>query len=144
MYAVKLISSVVGSNARPAHSRAVILLRTEALAQENTLYLRENPLAPMLYSSGVEYFDPDANTEVPWMDIGTILHFGSPDDGIPPLLADCKSLAAWRKAELFVRYGITCQVDITEARLQSGTVYHVFLRHNNGRPEDPSVLLGMV
>ncbi len=61
--------------------------------------------------------------------------------------ADCKSIAAWRRAYLKVKYGIDTVFDISRRVLPSGDVeYHIKIqgvgRHRH-IAEDPSVFLGM-
>jgi len=124
-------------------ARAILRLRVETLAAENEFFLLEYPTLPLLYESGVVYFDPDPNSEVPWMNALAVLNNRS---------ADCKSLAAFRKAELWIRYRIKSVVEIVEYVTPTGSIFHVLLRRatNPGEEvgphsptEDPSTKLGM-
>lgn len=125
-------------------ARAVLRIRVEGLAAENEIYLLEDPTIPLLYESGVVYYDPDPKLEVPWMNVIAALNNRS---------ADCKTLTAWRKAELWIRYRIKSVVEIVEYVTATGRVFHVLLRRAT-RPgeevgphsptEDPSDKLGMI
>lgn len=75
-------------------------LPLEALVSENARWLRGNPGAPWLYSSGVRYQMEGAHPHIP----------GRPDERFEPIPrvielgeGDCEDLAAWRAAELRVR-----------------------------------------
>lgn len=124
-------------------ARAVIRIRVEALAAENEIYLLEDPTIPLLYESGVVYFDPDPHAEVPWMNVHAAVNNRS---------ADCKTLAAWRKAELWIRYRIAAVVEIVEYVVGADRTFHVLLRRAttpgekvgpHSPVEDPSAKLGM-
>jgi len=53
-------------------------------------------------------------------------------------VADCKSLACWRAAELRRAGEMAVPVHV-----QDGDIFHVAVRRGNGSLEDPSALLGM-
>lgn len=96
-----------------------------ALAMRNVAWLIGHPTTPELYTSGVTFLrDPQ------WI-------------GIPVILArrgaDCKSLTAWRLAELW-RKGVNAHPRVR--RIRDG-LWHVTLRLPNGSEEDPSRQLGM-
>jgi hypothetical protein len=107
----------------------------EALTVINERYLRQVPRTPNLYESGVRY------TLLPeyWMSIPWALWYASLGYGV-----DCKVLAAWRAAELRVRYGERgARCVWSKYEMPGKVVYHVRVRRADGRIEDPSVLLGM-
>ena len=125
-------------------ARAVIRIRVEALAAENEIYLLADPTIPLLYESGVVYWDPDPHLEVPWMNAPAAMNNRS---------ADCKTLAAWRKAELWIRYRIKSIVVIVEYLVGADRIFHVLLLRAkkpnedvdplDAIEEDPSAKLGM-
>jgi hypothetical protein len=115
-------------------SREVVLrLLIEALAAANAGHLRLHPEAPWLYESGVSYVE-DAEGHEGWTDIPETLARG---------VGDCKTLVAWRLAELRVREGETAQPLVSFARVGSRVKFHVEVRRADGRTEDPSRALGM-
>lgn len=117
----------------------VIEALLEALTASNCYYLVGNPQTPLLYESGVRYEEePPGRDE--WQDI---------PDTIVRRAGDCEDLAAWRMAELRVRF----RDDVTRFRItvddlpdQSGklvTTYHITLLRPGKNIEDPSRRLGM-
>lgn len=104
-----------------------------ALAEANVKYLLDEPDTPLLYESGVRYKIDKLGNEV-FKDIPLILQHGS---------ADCKSLAAWRAAELLVFFDIPAIPFTTFQVSDSGDVmFHAQVRTRHGI-EDPSIELGM-
>jgi len=116
----------------------------EALAQQDEDYLRAHPDTPRLRASGVRYYHSGRGSRSgvvdEWMDIPEALHEG---------VTDCKSLSAWRVAELRVtgedlgarcgkRFAVVDDPDVGELML-----YHVIVQRSDGRTEDPSAELGM-
>lgn len=101
-----------------------------ALCAYDYLWLQSNPRTPDLYESGVRYSRQPGGVER-FLPIPRILDAGE---------ADCDQLAPWRAAELRLRYGIRAQ---PEVRKMAANLFHVFVRHPNGRVEDPSARLGM-
>lgn len=110
----------------------------EMLVQQNLDYLREHPETPRLRDSGVRYFHEGIVDE--WMDIPEALHEG---------VTDCKSLAAWRVAELRLsgedpdarctkKLAVVDDPDAGQLML-----YHVIVQRSDGCIEDPSTELGM-
>lgn len=107
----------------------------ETLTRENVRYLLRNPNAPLLYRSGAFYREQPEY----WLAIPHALVAIWTGDGL-----DCKSLAAWRTAELRVHgqeWRARCVVSGHDS--PEGTVYHVRVARGDGRIEDPSALLGM-
>lgn len=116
----------------------------EMLAQQDMDYLREHPDTPRLRDSGVRYYHDgrgsDRGVVDEWMDIPEALHEG---------VTDCKSLAAWRVAELRVSgedSGARCGKKfalIDDPDAGQLMLYHVIVLRSDGRTEDPSAELGM-
>lgn len=107
----------------------------ETLARENVRYLLRTPDAPLLYRSGAFYREqPEL-----WLAIPHALVAVWTGRGL-----DCKSLAAWRCAEVRVRGGDwRARCIVTEHHAPDGKVYHVRVVRGDGRVEDPSAVLGM-
>jgi len=119
--------------ARPDTLDNVVDTLCEALAEANAQWLLENPYAPLLYNSGV-YYKPEPPGREEFFDIPRILRQG---------YADCEDLAAWRAAELVVRFGIAAETFSTYQIGPMGNVmFHVQVKTRYGI-EDPSVFLGM-
>jgi hypothetical protein len=88
---------------------------------------------PPLYESHVRYI-PDLYARERWATIPHIWSRGS---------ADCKSLCAWRVAELIARgENASCAVSRTPSR-SGARVFHILVQRENGSLEDPSYRLGM-
>lgn len=106
----------------------------EGLVTANLLYLATHHV-PLLYKSGVRYQE-----EPP----GTVEEFA----GIPVIIArgwgDCDDLAPWRCAELR-RSGEKAKIRLTWRQPVPGgrKEFHVQVRREDGRIEDPSLILGM-
>ena len=104
----------------------------DALIAIDILYLRRHG-APYLYRSGVRY-ENERPGEEHWRAIPHVLRLG---------YADCKSLAAWRCAELRV-LGEKARCSMSVRQNPDGTrLFHIFVLRANGRYEDPSRALGM-
>ena len=110
---------------------------TETLTQLSSLFLQANPQFPRLYDSGVRY-QAWPQTEF-WLTPDWAMAFRYAGHGV-----DCKTLAAWRCAELRVRDGDPGAKCVFQ-RYDAGpsVVYHVRVQRSDGSVEDPSVLLGM-
>lgn len=108
---------------------AVVKALADALTASNVGYLRAHPNTPALYDSGVYYCQDERGRERQWWDIPMVL---------ANHCADCKSLAAWRAAEL-INMGYAAEPVVTTS---DGSLFHVVVRLGN-TIEDPSALLGM-
>lgn len=117
------------------------------LYQFDVLYLRDHPMTPLLYGSGVFYMsEPQVKTYNPafggvvesqqedWLDIPNVL---------AKRYGDCEDLACYRAAELTVRYNIPATPFSTYREYNNFTLYHVLVRLPDGTVEDPSKILGM-
>lgn len=103
-----------------------------ALVGADVDYLRRHPRTPLLFVARPRYrADPPGREQ--WLTVPFILSRGD---------ADCKSLAAWRCAELRVR-GIDARCTWSEHRMPDRTVWHVRVTMPDGHVEDPSAILGM-
>lgn len=118
--------------------------RLEMLVQDDVDYLREHPDAPRLRDSGVRYYHdgrgwPGGLVDE-WLDIPEALREG---------VADCKTLAAWRVAELRVSGedpGARCAkrfAEVPDPDVGTLLLYHVIVQRSDGRTEDPSREHGM-
>lgn len=107
---------------------------TEALTRMDVEHLRAQPHAPLLYASGVRYAREPAGAER-WATSPLVLARG---------VGDCEDLACWRAAELRLRGDHAARVVSTAQQLSpTRRLYHVLVRHGDGRLEDPSRQLGM-
>lgn len=104
-----------------------ILVR--ALCSLNVRYLKEHPNTPTLRQAKLRYISQDVGHER----LLTIPQLYLQGGG------DCDQLAPARAAELQVR-GVMAWPEVIKI---SPTLYHVFVRHPNGRAEDISAHLGM-
>lgn len=115
-------------------------LALRLLVDLNVQWLRAHRSIPLLYRSRVVYRTSPCSVDTciddPWVDVVTALSRG---------FADCKSLVAWRIAELLVRNGEVAHAVWTQTRLDDAgaTLFHVQVRRRSGQIEDPSALLGM-
>ena len=114
---------------RPVSVRQLNVL-TRALCALNVDWLRRHPNAPTLKASGVRYRTQDIGFEFFKM-VPEIIAAGS---------GDCDQLAAWRAAEIRVRYGVRAMPEVVQI---SPRMFHAFVRFPNGRAEDISAHLGM-
>lgn len=100
-------------------------------------YLRDNPQTPPMYSSKLQYVrDPPGREQ--WLTVPWVLAREA---------GDCKSLCAWRAAEIRVRGGYAKAV-WSAKKTNNGILFHVRVDKGpgpDGRPriEDPSLILGM-
>jgi hypothetical protein len=140
---------VGGWDALPqSEQKKLVAAFIEVQIEINRRYLRANPRTKLIYNSGVRYKqDPISCTVLnpqygkreraceEFVDIPTMLERG---------FADCKSLTAWRIAELR-ESGDNAQIAIERISIpaQDVILYHITLQHANGNDEDPSVRLGM-
>lgn len=124
----------------------VLVALLEGLIAADVAYLLAHPGAPTIYLSGVTYrgvpqlyesgvrYQEEARGKEDWLDIPEIISRG---------VADCEDLACWRIAELRVRERERATPAIKRTQLDRTTVYHIAVRRQNGRLEDPSRVLGM-
>lgn len=99
----------------------------EGLVRLAGVDLANNPQLPPLYSGAVRYRreKPDK-----WL---------TPSDVFAQGYGDCEDLAAWRCAEIRSQGGQCSAVAYRTGR----RMWHVVVRHSDGRIEDPSKRLGM-
>lgn len=94
---------------------------------------------PSLYDSGVTFErEPDGALNL-WQNLPRALARGR---------AHCVALAAWRSADLQVRYGEPAQIEVLVGEEMRPVVgrqqeFHIVVRRADGSREDPSRLLGM-
>lgn len=113
----------------------------DALVTTNRAFLFQQSEAghpiKQMYEHGLIYIR-DAPGVEDWKDIPQILDVGA---------ADCKSLAAWRVAELRNAGESGAAPHVTFRKGGDGdgafTMYHVAVQRENGFVEDPSRILGM-
>lgn len=121
-----------------ASRRMQIML--DGLTRIHLDHYRRYPQTPSLYESGVVY-EREPPGQEDWQDIFTTLRRGS---------GDCEDLATWRTADL-LRKGIKARafgkprpmLIQTPTGAEMGTLWHILVRHPDGRIEDPSKILGM-
>ena len=101
------------------------------LCQLNLIWLRRHS-APPLYAAGIVYQSEPAGQEH-WRAIPHVLRLG---------YADCKSLAAWRVAELRMK-GVAAACRHSWRDTERGRLWHITVQFPTGRIEDPSRILGM-
>ena len=101
----------------------------EALTSVNIAFLKSHETV-RLYESEVRY----ELMPWTWLDIPAIL---------TRKRADCKSLVAWRLAELRVEESEDARIHFVVQKAREHTVFHVQIQRANGRIEDPSRRLGM-
>lgn len=117
----------------PQLDELVIARFLECLTLLNLDYLAKHPDTIAVYESGIEYVRDEIGRER-WRSIPYILIDSS---------ADCKSLVAWRVAELRMK-GEKAQCGVRAEPMPGGwMLYHVFVKRANGSIEDPSAILGM-
>lgn len=116
----------------PTLKDAYLVPLLTALCQINEIWLAEGGKAPPLYRAGVRYVgEPDGDEH--WRSIPVVLSLGH---------ADCKSLAAWRVAELR-QTGERARCRFSSKRTTTGRLWHIFVVRADGSEEDPSRILGM-
>ena len=111
----------------PEAAASCIASLVEALVQVNGAFLRQFPKTPALYTSGIVYAESPA-----WRDIPGLLAARS---------GDCKSLVAWRLAELR-RQNSKALVHVVYIPKGNEHLFHVQIRKGQAI-EDPSRFLGM-
>jgi len=111
----------------PEEAAACIAAFVEALVSVNALYLKRHPSTPPLYKAGVTYV-----ADEPWKDVPALLDSRK---------GDCKSLVAWRIAELRAQ-GYMALVHVVYTARVSDDLFHVQIRRKD-KLEDPSRFLGM-
>lgn len=131
MRRITLCLKLFRSEAERVRSERALRVFLHGLAAVNLDYLREYPATPKLYQSGVRY-QAEWDTEE-WQDIPTT---------IERRYGDCEDLASWRIAELLA-HGVKAGPFIRFRRDGNWLRYHVMVRHDSGRLEDPSRVLGM-
>ena len=115
-------------------TQRVMTIMLDALTAIDEAELRAYPKLPLLYDSKVKYYREPFGDD-PWQDILTTLSIG---------YGDCEDLTAWRVAELRVRYGIKAVCEFSHIiNDMAQHKFHIFVRHPDGRIEDPSQILGM-
>jgi len=98
----------------------------------NRMHLEDHPETPKLYESGVRYQN---EKEELGLDIPSILKKKG---------SDCLNLCCWRVAELRQAGQKNARLRIIWKENPNGfRLFHVQVRHANGKIEDPSRLLGM-
>lgn len=102
-----------------------------ALCQINEIWLKSHK-APLLYKAGVRY-EGEPIGEEHWRSIPIVMGLG---------YADCKSLAAWRVAELR-NAGEPAKCRVSVRQIGGQKIWHIFVVRANGTEEDPSKALGM-
>lgn len=131
------VTFVLGSfnGARDASiSLRVLGALIDALVFADEEWLRAHPETPLLYASGVRYLEEPPGLE-DFQDVPTTLAMG---------IGDCEDLAAWRVAELRVRYGVNAYPVIHPQMQKNGSfLYHITVRAPGYADEDPSSVLGM-
>jgi hypothetical protein len=126
----------------PEDAERALYFALEFLTAANIAWLHAHPETPWMYDAPIGYIRDPVGVEY-WQGIPKILaHFG----------ADCKSLAAWRVAELRCRAsedGGTPPLGLARFHLEPhqtepGTIiYHVTVVRGDDTQEDPSAILGM-
>lgn len=111
----------------PEEAASCIASFVEALASVDALYLMRHPKTPTLYKAGISYA-----ADEPWRDVPALLESRR---------GDCKSLVAWRIAELR-GLGYTALVHVVYTARLNEDLFHVQVRRKD-RLEDPSRFLGM-
>jgi hypothetical protein len=117
-----------------AMSGRVLRLMLDALVGIDMYELAAHPEWPGLYESGTTYVRDEKGVE-DWQDCGEVLRRRK---------ADCKSLVAYRVAELRIRHGIPAMAQyLWKDRPDGGSLYHIQVQYPDGTIEDPSRKLGM-
>jgi len=132
MYRVTFVSDLFGSRRDPAESIEVLQVLLDTLTSIDLLYLARHRV-PHLYTAGVRY-ERETGGRENWQEIATTLRLRR---------GDCEDLGCWRAAEL-QHAGIKARAFPRAKRRDDGsTLYHILVRHPDGRIEDPSRQLGM-
>ena len=117
----------------PEQSKRYLECLLRCLLDLDVLYLRRHPNTPLLYQAGVRYLR-DAPGVEDWQSIPEVRSRG---------VADCKSLACWRSAELLVSGQRAYPQFFWRDRDNGGATFHIVVQHLDGTIEDPSRILGM-
>lgn len=132
MFAPTFVIPDFDGERNPARSKAYLRILCDALTSLDMVYLRAHPATPTLYQSGVRYLR-DRPDQEDWQTVPEVLFRGG---------ADCKSLAAWRAAELRIR-GIPAFCQFRWRGKEDRATFHIEVQYPDGRIEDPSKILGM-
>ncbi len=140
-YRITFVLDLFKGPEQQALSHKVLQLMLDNLFQVDCAYLEANPNTPLIYTKNLitkkhnlHYEQEEAGRE-DWQDIPTVLANGE---------GDCEDLACWRAAELVVREKIAARPTFTfKPRRNGGMLYHIVVRHPDGKIEDPSKQLGM-
>lgn len=118
-----------------ARGELALTLYLRTLFALDVQYLRDYPLTPNLYSSGVRYKAEPPGIEI-WKDIPVVIRDRH---------GDCEDLACWLAAEYVVKRGIAAKPEwVLQPQTRVGfRLYHIIVRLPDGRTEDPSKFLGM-
>lgn len=100
----------------------------EAMVTLDLEYLRLFPSTPTIYLAGIRYEDTPA-----WRDIPALLRHKT---------GDCKSIVAWRLAELRAKKE-NATLRVIYQGYDDEDHYHLCVRRASSEVEDPSVRLGM-
>jgi hypothetical protein len=125
-----------------AHDHDALWTMLDALVKLDVQYLKLHPETPLLYDAyrqGLVYYQEEPEGQEDWLDIPTMLKQHA---------CDCEEIAAWRTAELKVRFGIEAEPWFIWKRLPNGgNLYHIQDRFPDGHGgwviEDPCRKLGM-
>lgn len=135
-----IILDVSGFSSRELQADAErgLVWTLETVVIWNMAYLHANPGTPKLYDCNLRY-ERDAPGKEWWKGIERILETKR---------ADCKSLSAYRVAELRTCYGEDrpgnlARFDVTPHQNGSDVMYHVTVTRGDGSFEDPSRIFGM-
>ncbi len=115
----------------------------------NVAFLREHPETPPLYNSGVKYGRTQVWERLPEIYLPNKRQFFNryyaPSELGGKRIADCKSLAPVRAAELIVSgRAAVCQFRFIPRDDPEGNLdFHILLITDKGYEEDPSRVLGM-
>lgn len=114
----------------PEKAAEAIAAFIDSLAILNQAYLELNNVnVPRIYMSRVRYAEIES-----WRDIPTLLREGS---------GDCKSLVAWRLAEIRAYTEEEPAIHIVHQAWQDEDRLHILIKRGDGMFEDPSIKLGM-
>jgi len=141
-YAIWAVGGSAKDKKRIMLARDALFHLCMALAKIDYDYIRAFPETPLLYGSGVKYFDDShldcwkgvcRTQEDDWQDVHTC---------IEKKYGDCEDLCCWRIAELWHR-GIKAMPLPRLERSEGGQLWHILVLWPDGREEDPSAILGM-
>lgn len=115
----------------PTDKKLVVLSTfLESLTATNQVFLRDRPATPTLYTSGVTY----ELMPWTWRDVPMLLMART---------GDCKSLVAWRLAELRNAGEDGARCHFLVQKRKERTIFHVQVKRADGKIEDPSARVGM-